>query len=80
MLTRPTRARKNEFSSTLFSERAELFLLQLFFLRHFSLFVFHSRVCALVILLPVVSVIQRRHTVTETLSSLQLVQYHLHCL
>lgn len=36
--------------------------------------------CALVILLPVVSVIQRRHTLTETLSSLQLIQYHLACL
>lgn len=36
--------------------------------------------CALVILLPVVSVIQRRHTLTETLSSLQLIHYHLACL
>lgn len=80
MLTRPTRARRNWFSSTSFSERAEPFLLQLFFFQYFFLFVLQSRVCALVILLPVVSVIQRRHTLTETLSSLQLIQYHLACL
>lgn len=48
MLTRPTGARRNEFSSTPFSERAEPFLLQLFFFSfNISLCLFSSLECVL---------------------------------